>query len=284
MITGREYETVLSIPLVVKNMKPGKMMVNDVPKEVKVLMKGSGRSLIALTTFKYAQLELDLSTISSFFDFPLSVKQIKLTSSLNVDPIDIISPDTVGITLDEWAEKELPILPNVKIQVKPGYALVGEVRTTPGEVTVRGPKSIIDELRYLPTVEKEYTDLKRNVKESIEMVIPHAKIQLPEEDIVLHAKIERLMEKQFKNINVTVNNPPRRMGIHLDPDKIKVKVSGAVSIIKNLDSGEVHAYIDFPRRWNDDITGFVPGVTLPEGIELVDIEPDTIFMTLVESR
>ena len=71
-----------------------------------------------------------------------------------------------------------------------------------------------------------------------------------------------------------------RLGVHLDPDNVSVKVRGAVSLIKNLPSDSIAAYIEFPFQWREDITGLKPVVKLPPGVELLTIEPDTVLLTL----
>lgn len=283
VVTGREYEILIPIPLNFVNIMADKVLVSDVPAEVMVQFKGTGRSLIALQTFNYAEIELDLSTINNFYDFQLSPKYVKINAPLQVEALEVIHPETLYVRLDDLLEKELPILPDVKVETKPGYVLVGDARVSPGTVKVTGPKSVLNGMDTITTVAREFTELKKSVKERIPLSSPGRKLSAEFGEVIINIKVERLLERRFRQIPIEVRNPPSRLGVHLEPDNVSVKVSGAVSIVKNLTSDEIAAYIEFPSRWNEDITGMMPNITLPNGVELVEFEPDTVLMTLTES-
>jgi len=68
--------------------------------------------------------------------------------------------------------------------------------------------------------------------------------------------------------------------VNLEPGTISIKVSGPVSLIRNLSSEDFTASIKFEHQWSNDITKTVPEVSIPDGIELIEIDPDTVIMTL----
>ena len=281
VVTGNEYETVVEIPLVMKNIKPGRTLISDVPSSVRVRFKGTGRGLIALKTFKNAQLELDLSTIYFFYDYPLRLDFIKFPSNLQLEPVEIIEPDTVKVILEELVESELEVVPRIEIELCPGYVMPGELRILPSKIKVSGPASVMEGLQSVYTDEAIYLNLEGNLKAKVGINLPYP-LSAEINEVVVQAKVERLTEIWFRAIPITVENPPTPFGVRLEPENISVKVRGGVSIIKNLTEEQISAKISFPRHWSEDITKCVPELTLPEGVELVEMEPDTVLMTLVE--
>ncbi len=281
VITGRDYETVMRVPLKFHNVRADKVLISDDFPDALVRFRGSGRALVALSTFKYAHIEIDLSSAQNQQEFELTTNYVKVSAALDVEPIEVVQPDSVTALLDDLSEKRLPIKPEVEITTKPGYVLVSGARVSPATIILSGPKSLLDTLDHIGTVSKTYTELRRSLREKIALSLPHPKLESEFTEVSLSAGIERLMEQRFRQIPLKVNNPPRNLGVHLDPDNITVKVRGAVSIIKSVSREDIKAYVDFPASWSEDITGVEPGISLPEGVELVDFEPDTVFMTLM---
>lgn len=282
VVTGREYEAATEIPLVVKNISSDKILISDLPDKVEVRFKGIGRSLIVLNTFFNPQYQLDLSAVKYYSEISLSATSVDVPSGLQIEPVEIINPTKVRITLDDRSEKELVITPSVSLEIRPGFVLVGDLTIEPDSVLVSGPRSVIKELKYLTTEERIYEDLHRNLDDEIGIHLPDTKLTPVLREVHLTAVIERLTEMDFRNISIAVRNPPKHYIVDLDPPSVSIKVSGAVSFIKNLTSDDITAEIDFPRRWNSEINSVIPIITLPEGVKLVNCQPDTIYVTLEE--
>jgi YbbR domain-containing protein len=281
VITGREYEAVIDIPLVVTNIKPGKVVVNELPKKARVLFKGVGRGLFALKAFENAQLELDVSSINRFYEYPLKLQCVHIHSSLKLEPIELLYPDTVKIMLEDMEEKILPVIPQLELETNPGYVIAGEVKVVPAKISVRGPASIIKDLTFISTAKLSKTDLKRDFRQRVKIRLFHPGLSASVSEVLLITNVERLTEVKLRNIPISIKNPPRYLGVRLEPERINVKVKGAVSLIKNLKEAQISAVINFPQLWRGDITRCVPEILLPSGIELVDIDPDSVVMTLV---
>ena len=124
VVTGREYEAATEIPLVVKNISSDKILISDLPDKVEVRFKGIGRSLIVLNTFFNPQYQLDLSAVKYYSEISLSATSVDVPSGLQIEPVEIINPTKVRITLDDRSEKELVITPSVSLEIRPGFVLI----------------------------------------------------------------------------------------------------------------------------------------------------------------
>jgi len=282
VITNREYEIIEDIPLTVENIKPGKVLKEEVPAMARVRLRGIGRSLILLKLFHDAKVVLDLSTIREYFDFVITPAYVKIPSSLKVAAVTVLSPDTVHIALDEKVERSLPVVPNVKLKTRSGYIISGEVYAEPGEVLVSGPLSLIKDIHRVKTKKVSAEDLRKNFKQEIPLLLPHAKVEISVKSVVVKASVEKLAETLFEKIPVQIRNSPKKYSVKIQPPAVAVKVRGPASIIKDIKSDQISAFIEFPAGWKGQSNGFEPRILIPEGAELIEFQPDTVFITLID--
>ena len=281
VVTGREYEEVEKIPLVIANLKPDKMLVNEIPKEVEVRFRGSGRALLGLHVFTKAVVELNLSTINFFYDYPLSIDLVEISSGGGLTPLEIVRPDSVRIILDEIHQAELRVIPDMYIKPAAGFIQVGEVKVSPAKLKVTGPFQVLSAIKRITTERVEFKEAKRNIREKVPLHFPHPKVSAEIQEVTITADIEKLTEMLFKNISVRVLNPPTDIEVQLHPPAVAVKISGPLSVLKKITPDQIAVTVDFPRREMEEITGLHPIVKLPEGAELISVAPDTLSFTLV---
>ncbi len=282
VITNREYEIIEDIPFTVENLKQGKVLKEDIPKTARVRLRGIGRSLILLKLFHDAKVALDLSTIREYFDFVITPAYVKIPSSLKVAAVTVLYPDTVHIILDEKVERSLPVVPDVKLKTKPGYVIAGEIYAEPGEVLVSGPLSLIKDIHRVKTKKVSAEDLKKNFKQEIPLLLPHAKVELSANSVMVKATVEKLSETFIRNIPVQIRNSPKKYSVKIQPPVVAVKVRGAASIIRDIKSEQISAFIDFPAVWKGQSNAFEPRIRIPEGVELIEFQPDTVIVTLID--
>ena len=280
--TGREFEALVEVPIEVVNIVPGKLLVSEIPPYALVRFQGPGRSLFALKTYEKAAVELDLSSINYFYDYPLRTSNVKASPNLKVEALEILYPDTVKIVLEKLSEGRLEVVPRVELRLEAGFVQVGEIEVNPPKVMVSAPASIIQELEKIYTVPVVREGLKQNFQERIALETPNPQVKLQVREVSVEAHIERLTEMRFRALPIRVENPPAGYRVNLEPETISIMVSGAVSIIKNLAPENISAVVKFDSLWSGDVTPVVPQIILPEGVELLEMEPDTVVMTLAE--
>jgi len=282
VITSREYEIIQEVPLTVENIRTGKVLMGDIPQTARVQFKGIGRSLILLKLFHDAKVSLDLSTIKEYYDYPSSQANVKIPSSLKVEAVSILYPDTVFIRLDEKVERSLPISVNSELKVKPGYVIVGQAYAEPGEVLVSGPLSVIKDIHRVRTKKIIQKELKKDLNITAELLLPHRQVELSIPSVQVNVKVERLAETIIKNIPIKVFNAPKHYTVKVQPPALSVKIRGPVSAIKQVDSRQISASISCPSVWKGTANAFVPAVGVPAGLELVEIQPETVYTSLLE--
>ncbi len=109
VVTENEYEHVIEIPVAFINTPPGKVILSDLPKVVKVKIKGTGKDLIALMVRTGARLNLDLFDVEHSKTFHIEPKNVFLSGAIGaIQSNEIIMPDSITVVLDDFQRKKNP--------------------------------------------------------------------------------------------------------------------------------------------------------------------------------
>jgi YbbR domain-containing protein len=155
-IGTREDVTVqLSVPLHLIE-DPERVLRTKLPEKITVEVHGSWSRIKRLTTSDLGTLELDLK----------SVKEGKL----NIDESTLVMPsgvilrsllyDGVDVRFDKIIERDFPVKSVINVNAHEDYEFVDTV-TNPSRITLRGPKTVIQEISTLTTEPEELQNVTR---------------------------------------------------------------------------------------------------------------------------
>ncbi len=281
IMVGGEYEAEFDIPLEIVGKRPVKVLVDEIPKTVKIQCIDTGKQLLLFQFFSHAVLRLDISTINYFYDFPISESQIFLPGGFYPRRFSIVSPDTVPIRLDDMEIARVPIQSNVSIVPKAGYVLVGNLELSEDTVLVRGARRIVRTLREVRTDSVVYKDISGEFRAEVALAIKEEGIFYDLEKVEVRALVDRLGEIEIPLIPVYLEAVPSGRQVISEPPKITLKVRGAVSLLKGLREDSVQAVINFQRTWTPLNKMYTPQVALPSGVELVSMSPEQVELKVI---
>ena len=154
VISENEYLYVIEMPIEARNLPARHALTEEVPKNAKVRLRGAGRSLFKTIILKNFisdfKLVLDLERISEEYDFILNdyferyPQKIVIPSSFEVDYVEVVYPNAIHISLDEYKEKTVNVIPNIYLDPAPGYTLVGKPIIEPEKNKIAGSKNIFE--------------------------------------------------------------------------------------------------------------------------------------------
>jgi len=275
VVTNQTFETGLEVPLDIIDMKPNKILVSDIPKTISVRFSGPGKDLLVMKYIQPAKLELDIHTINYFYDYPIIPDFVVVPPGLTIQPLYIIGPDTVNIRLEDQLTVRLPVRPRVEIQPEPGYILSRPVSTAPESVTVSGAQSRVRRLRWVETEERIFVGLKNSVEQDVPLVNPDQRMRVTPMYVRSQILIDKLGERLIQRVPVTPLNVPAGRLVELEPSTIDLRVQGPSQRLAQLTQDSLAAVIDL-SQWQANERDYEPRITLPNGIDLVDIRPDLI--------
>ncbi|MBO5734238.1 MAG: hypothetical protein J6R66_05050 [Clostridia bacterium] len=258
----------------------GLALINDKEVEIDVKIRGQRKYL---TNIKKADITIiaDVSNIDS-----IGEHKIYTTVYLPYGNVEVLEqrPSQITVTVEEMVEVEKDVRINTLGEPKDGYC-VGDIKTTPEKIKVKGPKSIVNSISYLAAdVDVEDRDEDVSTIEDLYLVgesgtalnSPYVSFDPKTADI--HCPI---LKKKTVEIDVRfadgVNNTLERY--ELDENSLKsIEIAGTAAAIKDLDK-------IYTKRITVDMikkSGEVEvGLELPEGIKSLDGEKVTLKLKKV---
>ncbi len=270
-----EYVVVKQMPVVLENMKEGKVLKYPVPKTVAVRFRGNGWSLAGLYLAPDVKYFIDVSTIGSE-NFMITGKDllehIKLPVSLQ--PLDV-KPDTLLLALDDYREKRVPVVPRVVLEFRDGYGEVGPTRIAPESVVVGGSEYLLRPITGWPTVYRRFDELRSPL--SVEIPLEESdsySLDVAAQAVRLDADVQPFAEKPLSGIPIeAIGTPPNREVIFIPP-RMDMIVRGGIDQLKNIRPSDFQATVSYEALAGDSAESVVPAINGPEEVKIVSRRPE----------
>jgi YbbR domain-containing protein len=277
VVTENDYDQVIDVSVALVNTPPGKVILNEVPRNAKVRIKGSGKSLIALGVSRGARLELDLSGIEDKKMFQLSPNYVNLARPAGAVTVEeILTTDTITVTLDDFQTKRVAVQTRESLKAADGYTRVGEIGMTPDSVSISGPKSLVEKIETVYTEPLEASDLRFDFEETVNLAsLPFEGVLVDRNQANVFLSIQMLVERNMTGIPVQVRNAPGNIKINVVPSTLSLVLEGGGELLTQLERDDIAAYIDYNR------VRFSPGKEIPAaidgplGVSYRDVRPKT---------
>ena len=285
VVSENEYTLILDLPIEARNLNVQKAHKKEVPPTASVRLRGTGRDLFKsflLKNFAGFKLVLDLEGISQEYEFILNEyfekypQKVVLPLNYNLSFVEVIYPNRINISLDEYSVKKVPVISNLHINPAPGFILVNQPIILPSEIEIAGPKkelalinhveTIYDTINGLTSLYKGYTEI-QSLGRLIEYSLTSIEITLDIQDI---------SERIIADIPVRVINVPDKFRVFPSPQTVSLTIVGGVKRIGLLIPEDINVIIDFDN-WNHQKQFYEPQVIIPNDIlDWRDISPKNL--------
>jgi len=253
----------------------GKMLMSELPTQVKVTVRGSRSKLSELSRDDIGPIQIDLRDGISGYHY-IEASQVSVGSGIRVTDI---SPSMLTLSWADTAEKRVPI--EAQLQGALGKRLqLGPVELSPAHVTLRGP---VTALARLSTVSTEPVSLlgmaagrqaRRVALEPLPRFVSYVEDSSVEAVVsVLPIVAERTLRRQevaaIGEAHVT-----------LRPDQVALRLAGPEEVLEDLDPRAVVPFVDLGALQATGTRPFAVQVRgLPAGVEIKEIVPDSVLVT-----
>jgi len=270
-----EYQTSVMIPLVPTNIKPGKTLLKPLPQSVTVEFKGGGWQLAGLYFLTDLHYELDLASVEKRVNFVTNQHlSERLRSPGGVQAVNV-QPDTISVFLDDYTEKNVPVIPQLDIAFRENYGQVGKTVVEPESITIGGAKGILRDIKFWETKPQRFSEIKSDINANAELSDSLSSILiLSHRWVRLHVNVQRIAEQEFKNIEIKVHGVPENREVILIPPQIDLLVRGGVEQLASLDRSNFTASIDYKSILLDTSGKIQPEISAPEGIKIIRRVPE----------
>jgi YbbR domain-containing protein len=179
--------------------------------------------------------------------------------------------------------RELSIKAMIEGNPAPGY-WISSIRANPSTVTVFGDPAAVDEIPgYLETYPVDVEGARESISEQVAVVFPEGVSAL--EDVgTVQALIEisPVLGGQTLQLTPVVKGLGRGLEASFSPETVEVILSGPLSDLEALESGDVEVVLD--------LSGFEPGthfvspeIQRPSSLDVQAVLPDQVEVVIKES-
>ena len=285
VVSENEYTLILDLPIEARNLNVQKAHQEEVPPYASVRLLGTGRDLFKsflLKNFGGFKLVLDLEGISNEYEFVLNdyfekfPQKIVLPLNYNLSFVEVVYPNRIKISLDEYSSKIVPVISNLFIKPSPGFLLVSEQKIIPSEIEIAGPKKELALINHVETDFDTINGLTSFYSGQIKIQSLGRLIEYSSETVEINLDIQNISERIIADIPVRVINVPNKFRVFPSPQTVSLTVIGGVNQISGLTSNDITVFVDF-KDWNHLKQFYEPEVKIPEALlDWRDISPKNI--------
>lgn len=285
VVSENEYTLILDIPIEARNLNVQKAHKKEVPPTASVRLRGTGRDLFKsflLKNFAGFKLVLDLEGISQEYEFILNEyfekypQKVVLPLNYNLSFVEVIYPNRINISLDEYSVKKVPVVSNLHINPAPGFILVNQPMILPSEIEIAGPKKELALINHVETIYDTINGLTSLFKGYTEIQSLGRLIEYSLNSIEITLDIQDISERIIADIPVRVINVPDKFRVFPSPQTVSLTIVGGVKRISSLIPEDINVIIDFDN-WNHQKQFYEPQVIIPNDIlDWRDISPKNL--------
>ena len=272
---SEDYSTNITVPIEFTDFKDDYTIQFQSARETSLTLQGKGWALAQITMGPKNIFEIST-------DSKTGKQQIQVRDELSHNPwltssvqVTRVNPPQVEYTMERINYKSIPIVPNISIGTKENYGLVSEVTTKPDSVRISGPKSIVKKLNAVITKSIVFDELDDKVVLKVDLE-PVNHITFENNSCTINFDIQKIVDKNFKDITVEVIDLPPSRELLLFPSKINVTLRGGIKKLGTLNQDEIRAYVKFQQAFTDTLGIVVPTIEIPGYTKTTNIEPKNL--------
>ncbi len=285
VVSDNEYTMLLDFPIEARNLNVQKAHKREVPSTASVLIRGTGRDLVKSFLLKKIagfKLVLDLEGISQEYEFYLNdyfekyPQKVVLPLNYNVSFVEVVHPNRIKISLDDYILKNVPVALNLVVNPAPGYVQIGETLITPSQIEIAGPEKELDLINYVENIKDTLNGLIAPYIDRVELNSYGGLVEYSHDFVEINIDIQNISERIIADIPVKIINVPKKIRVFPSPQTISLTVTGGFNRIALLNSKDIDVIIDF-NMWNPQKQFYEPEVFLPEDVlEWKDLSPKNL--------
>lgn len=253
------------------------VLVSEPVDRVKVTVQGRWSDINRFDITNLDPIRLDLSPGDDESVVSITRDMIGVPPSLRVTDVD---PDSVYVELEPLEYRTVALEPHITGSTGDSHTVV-DTRVDPDTITVRGPRSRIEDLSAVPTERVDITDLtqslQRQVRPRIDDGLITADVDQPITvyvDIETEEVTETLTELAVEAVNTGYDAT-------VEPADADVTVRGPASVIEQLDTALIRLEIDLSDHSPGTYSRDASVVNLPPDVQVEHVHPQR-FRVIVE--
>lgn len=242
----KERETEIVVPVLFEGV-PQDIAITNKIHSIRIKIKDQGLNLFTYSRQNYSSITFDLGRV--FYEkgkINISPDQIRGKIARFLLPstsILGIMPDSLNLEYERLSTKTLPIEFDAIIELSQQYVLSEDIRIFPSEITVFGPKSILNKLQ---TIKTEFSEL-RKISDTTYIntkLRPIKSVNFASDEVKVSIFVEMFTEKSIQ-LPVTIQNCPENIIIRTFPALVNVTFNVGMSHFSAINSEDLIVVFDY---------------------------------------
>ena len=285
VVSQDEYTLILDLPIEARNLNVQKAHKEEVPPYASVRLRGTGRDLFKsflLKNFGGFKLVLDLEGISREYEFVLNEyfekfpQKVVLPLNYNLSFVEVVYPNRIKISLDDYSSKSVPIISNLHIKPAPGFIMVGNQIIKPEKIDIAGPKKELALINHIETINDTISGLTSFYSGEIKTKSLGRLIEYSTNSVEISLDIQDISERIIVDVPVKIVNIPKKIRVFPSPQTVSLTVIGGINQISNLNPNDIKVIVDF-NDWSHLKQFYEPKVSIPKNLlDWRDISPKNV--------
>ena len=269
------FYTNVDVKLTLTNLPSGYTTGSPLPEKIQLRVKGQGWRLVSINVGPETEFRVSVGGDSGIHN--LNLYNYLESNRWLLSDVEIINilPDSIRFFVERINSKKLPVISGLELEYKPGYGLASDIIFKPDSVVVTGPFSLVRTMNEIKTVDKSLSPLDSRTETEVDLPRMNGfvyNVNLIE--VILD--IQRIVDKQFDNIEVNVLDIPPRKEVVLLPNKIGFNVRGGIEILGKLKPDQFRAFIRYQSLVQDTTGSVIPILELPKNVTIQFVKPDRL--------
>lgn len=274
--SAESAQRTVEVDLVVLPPPPDRQLLSQLPTQVAVILKGPRTQLDALKRDEIGSLQIDLRS-GRGSQVTLDAGTLKLPAGVSVLQM---YPAFVETRWDDIVQKDVQVQVARTGEPASGLMVKGVVQVEPAQVTVRGPRSMLNVMQLVRTVPFDVSGLPEGThRRQLALDRPPALMSYQADSVVATVEIARaLVPRELPKLKVQVVGVVKAT---VQPATVTVRVLGTAEDVQEIDPDAIVARVE-PRTGGFDITK--PGnayldvlVDIPKAAS-VEVVPEKVYV------
>jgi hypothetical protein len=258
-----------------------RILLSDIPDRVRVTLRGSRALLNSIRRDDIPPIQIVLDDPQARIYY-LDPERIEIPAGVEITQI---APATIPLQWADRAQRTLPVRPTIEGHPGDGLMLSDELQVRPQVVTVTGPAPEISPLDHVTTDPIMIAGLSSGRHERrvpLMRLPPHAEYDGDGMANVVFEVAPQIAERSLPRLEVAVVGGVVR---ELRPSRVRVRLRGTPATLDAMDAMQIVPYVDVSELDENAGAQSVPIRVrgIPEGVELIDIEPADVLATPARS-
>ena len=297
VVSNNDYVTIMNVPIEIRNLNERKRAYKkEIPQSIKVRLKGSGRAIFKTLLLKDFvpdfKLVIDLDRISEEYDFYLNEyydkypQKVSIPSAFELQYIEVVYPDSLHISLDEYMVRYVPVQSQVLVNPSPGYIKVGTPILDSSMVKIAGAKEAVQSIKFVHTKKDTISNVDHPINTNIALErLEDVLIEYSFLSIKFSQDIQAISERIISEVPVKITNNIPGLVVRRNPSTVSLTIVGGVDYIAQVQPLDINVFINFTSEWSPKRQFYEPKVIVPSGIiNWRDLTPRNIELAVAKEQ